>query len=263
MERPNACPDHIHNLMRECWRQDPEDRPTFIDICQKLLPIATDRFLRESFITSPEGKAAILEQQTAREESSQQYDAVNEKTKLTAGISSAFAFGGSSNENSSSNGNGNVKPSSSGGGGGDRTPLLQHNNLSLKLLDNGGIGTTSTSSVRFANPLVEVSVEAKELNSMEPTLASSTGDVGGTMISLAPLSNQQLTPPLAVPDDEVEQPLVAGVNNNVDEAAGGVPGGPRGDRNFMGSRMIDRMPLLNRLRRRTYFEGGGATGNGP
>ena len=33
MERPNECPDSIHNLMRTCWRQLPEDRPTFIDIC--------------------------------------------------------------------------------------------------------------------------------------------------------------------------------------------------------------------------------------
>ena len=43
MEKPNECPDSIHNLMRNCWRQLPEDRPTFIDICQHLLPHSNQR----------------------------------------------------------------------------------------------------------------------------------------------------------------------------------------------------------------------------
>ena len=43
MERPNECPDSIHNLMRTCWRQLPEDRPTFIDICKHLLPHSNQR----------------------------------------------------------------------------------------------------------------------------------------------------------------------------------------------------------------------------
>ena len=43
MERPNDCPDSIHNLMRNCWRQLPEDRPTFLDICQHLLPHSNQR----------------------------------------------------------------------------------------------------------------------------------------------------------------------------------------------------------------------------
>ena len=43
MERPNECPDSIHNLMRKCWTQLPEDRPTFLDICQHLLPHSNQR----------------------------------------------------------------------------------------------------------------------------------------------------------------------------------------------------------------------------
>lgn len=43
MEKPNECPESIHNLMRNCWRQLPEDRPTFIDICQHLLPHSNQR----------------------------------------------------------------------------------------------------------------------------------------------------------------------------------------------------------------------------
>ena len=44
MERPNDCPDSIHSLMRHCWAKCPEDRPTFIDICQQLLPQANQRY---------------------------------------------------------------------------------------------------------------------------------------------------------------------------------------------------------------------------
>ena len=43
MERPNECPDSIHILMRKCWTQLPEDRPTFLDICQHLLPHSNQR----------------------------------------------------------------------------------------------------------------------------------------------------------------------------------------------------------------------------
>lgn len=43
MERPNECSDSIHNLMRKCWTQLPEDRPTFLDICQHLLPHSNQR----------------------------------------------------------------------------------------------------------------------------------------------------------------------------------------------------------------------------
>ena len=45
MERPNDCPDSIHNLMRNCWTKLPEDRPTFVDICQQLLPQANQRYV--------------------------------------------------------------------------------------------------------------------------------------------------------------------------------------------------------------------------
>merc|ERR1712038_1337412 len=84
MERPNECPDSIHNLMRNCWRQLSEDRPTFIDICEHLLPHSNQRFQRDSFITSNDGRLAKAERQQSRDtQFNMQEDSINERTQLT------------------------------------------------------------------------------------------------------------------------------------------------------------------------------------
>ena len=52
MEIPRNCPDLIATLMQDCWAYEAEDRPTFVDICKRLLDYANDEFQRNSFITS-------------------------------------------------------------------------------------------------------------------------------------------------------------------------------------------------------------------
>ena len=38
--------------MQDCWQYESEDRPTFVEICNRLLGYANDEFKRNSFITS-------------------------------------------------------------------------------------------------------------------------------------------------------------------------------------------------------------------
>ena len=36
MDAPDACPDQVYSIMRECWKKDPSQRPNFTRI-EKLL----------------------------------------------------------------------------------------------------------------------------------------------------------------------------------------------------------------------------------
>ncbi|VDD76351.1 unnamed protein product [Mesocestoides corti] len=36
LERPFDTPDSMYSIMQECWREEPSDRPTFLDICNRL-----------------------------------------------------------------------------------------------------------------------------------------------------------------------------------------------------------------------------------
>ena len=65
MRRPEDCPDILYNLMSECWSTSPNDRPTFLEICQRLLPNANENFSRVSFFTSPDGSVAVLNEETS------------------------------------------------------------------------------------------------------------------------------------------------------------------------------------------------------
>ncbi|XP_030761792.1 uncharacterized protein LOC115886678 [Sitophilus oryzae] len=38
LERPQTCTDQVYNLMKKCWQQHPDDRPTFEDISRELDP---------------------------------------------------------------------------------------------------------------------------------------------------------------------------------------------------------------------------------
>jgi serine/threonine protein kinase len=51
IDRPEGCPDDLYDLMRECWQKRESRRPTFLDICERLLHIANDDFREKSFIT--------------------------------------------------------------------------------------------------------------------------------------------------------------------------------------------------------------------
>ena len=52
MEIPTNTPEIIASLMRDCWRFEASERPTFIDICHRLLEHSHPDFQRDSFITS-------------------------------------------------------------------------------------------------------------------------------------------------------------------------------------------------------------------
>ncbi|ODM95622.1 Insulin receptor [Orchesella cincta] len=55
MERPENCPDILHDLMSMCWRFDHRRRPSFIEILDILTPDLDPSFAQVSFYHSPEG----------------------------------------------------------------------------------------------------------------------------------------------------------------------------------------------------------------
>ena len=63
MRRPEDCPDILFNLMSECWNNMPDDRPTFLQICQRLLPEANENFKDVSFYMCPDGIEAVINQE--------------------------------------------------------------------------------------------------------------------------------------------------------------------------------------------------------
>merc|ERR1711997_1367989 len=63
MEIPRNCPELIATLMHDCWAYEPEDRPTFVEICKRLQDYANDEFQRNSFITSALCKRILLRMQ--------------------------------------------------------------------------------------------------------------------------------------------------------------------------------------------------------
>ncbi|KJH53094.1 protein tyrosine kinase [Dictyocaulus viviparus] len=50
LERPMDCPDFWYDLMVECWRYIPRDRPTFRQIVEYLIPLASEQFREASWI---------------------------------------------------------------------------------------------------------------------------------------------------------------------------------------------------------------------
>ena len=71
LSRPNKCPDSIFNLMRACWALEPDRRPTFLEICREIMninPDISERFKREAFVMSEEGKAVLEAQGKASSE---------------------------------------------------------------------------------------------------------------------------------------------------------------------------------------------------
>ena len=63
MEIPRNCPELIATLMQDCWAYEPEDRPSFVEICKRLQDYANDEFQRNSFITSALCKRILLRMQ--------------------------------------------------------------------------------------------------------------------------------------------------------------------------------------------------------
>lgn len=87
MRRPEDCPDILYNLMSECWSNMPNDRPTFLEICQRLLPDANDSFNTVSFFMSPDGREAVINQEAMFQLRREQEEAnsMDPATPLTIG----------------------------------------------------------------------------------------------------------------------------------------------------------------------------------
>ncbi len=100
MEIPRKCPEMIANLMKRCWEYDPDDRPTFVRICQDLLEHANEEFRRNSFITS-----ALCERVLQRQELASAGDNTDELPIDVAERAPLQANGSSSGNNGSSSGN--------------------------------------------------------------------------------------------------------------------------------------------------------------
>uniref|UniRef100_A0A1I7XB88 receptor protein-tyrosine kinase n=1 Tax=Heterorhabditis bacteriophora TaxID=37862 RepID=A0A1I7XB88_HETBA len=52
LERPMDCPDFWYDLMVECWKYSPKDRPTFKQMVEHLLPFASKEFRAASWIVN-------------------------------------------------------------------------------------------------------------------------------------------------------------------------------------------------------------------
>ena len=63
MKRPENCPDILFDLMSDCWHLVPDDRPTFLQICKRLLDKANDRWRETCFFLTPEGNEAVINQE--------------------------------------------------------------------------------------------------------------------------------------------------------------------------------------------------------
>ena len=65
MKRPENCPEILFELMLDCWQLVPHERPTFLQICQRLLDRANDRWRETCFFLTPEGREAVITQEEA------------------------------------------------------------------------------------------------------------------------------------------------------------------------------------------------------
>ncbi len=42
MERPAGCPEALYDIMLLCWRSNPEERPTFTELREKLMALINE-----------------------------------------------------------------------------------------------------------------------------------------------------------------------------------------------------------------------------
>jgi len=63
MEKPENCPEKLHGLMSDCWQRNSSQRPTFLEICDRLLEGQDDAFVdafrAKSFYHSAAGREAM------------------------------------------------------------------------------------------------------------------------------------------------------------------------------------------------------------
>ncbi|XP_078659370.1 fibroblast growth factor receptor 4-like isoform X1 [Branchiostoma floridae x Branchiostoma belcheri] len=63
MSKPVHCNDEVYDIMRKCWEDDPEDRPTFIDLVRLLEDVITKA---EDFIKIDEIPAAMYDESNSK-----------------------------------------------------------------------------------------------------------------------------------------------------------------------------------------------------
>ncbi|XP_009462681.1 PREDICTED: insulin receptor-related protein [Nipponia nippon] len=56
LERPENCPDKLHELMCRCWQQNPRQRPSFIQLLESIKDHMAPAFRTLSFFYSPENR---------------------------------------------------------------------------------------------------------------------------------------------------------------------------------------------------------------
>jgi hypothetical protein len=85
MHRPEECPEPLYQLMSQCWDTVANNRPTFLEICQRLLPDANDWFRQTSFFCSRDGQEAVITQEQMLQVRREQEEAnsVDPSTPLT------------------------------------------------------------------------------------------------------------------------------------------------------------------------------------
>ncbi|CAJ0964747.1 unnamed protein product [Ranitomeya imitator] len=49
LEKPENCPDRLHDLMRWCWQKNPKNRPSFIQILESIKDELQPSFQQLSF----------------------------------------------------------------------------------------------------------------------------------------------------------------------------------------------------------------------
>ncbi|XP_071744037.1 insulin receptor isoform X2 [Lepeophtheirus salmonis] len=118
MAEPKNCPPSLYALMKDCWSYCASHRPTFLDLCQRLITYANQRFSQESFFCSPEGQSALEAQEQDRavhrseRANRQKEEEENAETPLTypngsssgGSVNVTFAGGYPPSNNSDSNG---------------------------------------------------------------------------------------------------------------------------------------------------------------
>ncbi|NXV24088.1 INSRR protein, partial [Cepphus grylle] len=56
LERPENCPDKLHELMCRCWQQNPRQRPSFVQLLESIKDHMAPAFRTISFFYSPENR---------------------------------------------------------------------------------------------------------------------------------------------------------------------------------------------------------------
>ena len=66
MPRPDNCPDRLYDMMRDCWQRNADQRPSFLDLCERLLSAGNAHYQSNSFYLSSQGEEAVANQRAQR-----------------------------------------------------------------------------------------------------------------------------------------------------------------------------------------------------